>query len=87
MSRVFDKVIRVQALDELTEDWTDRFKLHAYVNAPSSKDKQYTDAGATRTKRYLIFEVRYFTAREESALNFQGFRIGYCGVIFTITDF
>ena len=86
MSKVYDKSIVIQKRDEITEDWTDVFKLHASINKNKS-DSEYLSAGAIQDKRTLVFEVRYFSDLEDIAHNIQFYRIVYRGVPYDIKDF
>lgn len=86
MSKVFDRPITIQKLDEATEDWLDVYKVHAFINKASS-DNEYLNAGAIQGKRNLAFEVRYFKDLEDISFNLQTYRILYNGIPFNITDY
>jgi SPP1 family predicted phage head-tail adaptor len=88
MSKLFDRPITIQILDENTEDWSDLFDrpIHARINKASS-DNEHLTAGAIRSKRTLTFEVRYFKALEAISLNTQIYRIIYQGVPYNIVDY
>lgn len=86
MSRVYDRPIIIQKIDEKTETWTDLYKTHAYINKAKS-DNEYLSAGAIRSKRSLVFEVRYFANLEAISLNTQSYRILYKGVPYNIVDY
>ena len=60
---VYDKPITIQILDEDTEKWTDKFKLHARVN--KSGGSEYLNGGAVQSRSNLVFEVRYFPELED----------------------
>lgn len=81
----YDKPIKIQAIDEATEQWTDLFSLHARVN--KSGGSEYLNAGANQSKATLVFEVRYF--KDLEAINYDrgSYRIIYRGRIFNITDY
>ena len=86
MSRPYDKPIVIQKIDEITEQWADVYKVHASVNK-SSSDTEYLTAGAVQGKRKLTFEVRYFKALEDIALNLQCYRVVFQGVPYDIKDY
>lgn len=86
MSRVFDKPIVIQKIDEATESWVDVFKLHASINK-SKSDNEYLSAGAIQVKKNLTFEVRYFADIEAVGLNLQAYRIVYQGIPYDLKDY
>ena len=86
MSRVYDKPITIQKIDEITESWADVFKVHAHINKAKS-DSEYLRAGAIRAKKSLVFEVRFFSRLEDISLNLQNYRIVYQGVTYDIEDY
>lgn len=86
MSKLFDRPITIQKINELTEKWEDVFKVHASINKAST-DNEYLNAGAIQAKRNLTFEVRYFKALEDISYNTQMYRILYQGVTFNIKDY
>ena len=86
MSRPYDKPIVIQKIDEITEHWADVYNVHASVNKTSS-DTEYLTAGAVQCKRKLTFEVRYFKALENIALNLQCYRVVFQGVPYDIKDY
>jgi head-tail adaptor len=47
MNRPFDRPITLQKIDEITEKWTDVYKLHAQINKAKA-DNEYLNAGATQ---------------------------------------
>lgn len=86
MSRIYDKAITIQKINEITEDWEDVFKVHARINRAKS-DSEYVDAGATRQKRSITFEIRYFKQLEDIDFNIRSYRILYNNVPYDITDY
>lgn len=86
MARLYDRPIIIQEIDELTETWTDKFKVHASINK-SKGDDEYLNGGAIQGKRNLTFEVRYFAELEDIGLNIQRYRILYQGVPYDVKDF
>ena len=86
MSKLFDRPITIQKVDELTETWKDVFKVHARINKAKA-DNEYLSAGAIQAKKNLTFEVRYFADLEDIALNLQSYRIVYRGVSYDIKDY
>ena len=85
MSRVFDKPITIQILDEQTETWSDKWQLHAFVN--KTQGREYSDAGAERSVQSLTFEVRYFSDIKAIRYNTQLYRIKYDDHFFNIEDY
>lgn len=81
----YDKPITIQIQDPDTEDWTDRWKLHARVNKTGGG--QTLNAGADQYRATLTFEVRYFKALEEIRYNPQPFRVIYRGHTFKLSDY
>lgn len=86
MSRIYDKPISVQRINETTETWEDVLKVHARINKAKS-DNEYLDSGAIQAKRSLVFEVRYFSALEDISFDIQRYRIVYQGVPYDIKDY
>lgn len=87
MNLAFDKPISIfKLVDEATESWEEVFKIHARINK-SKSDNEYLSGGAIQGKRNLTFEIRYFTALEDMALNIQSYRIVYQDVPYDIKDY
>lgn len=86
MSKVYDRPIIIQKIDEASEDWIDVFKIHASINKGKSDD-EYLNGGGIQGKRTLVFEVRYFKDLEDISYNTQLYRIVYQGITFDIRDF
>ena len=86
MSKVFDKNIVIQKMDETTEKWTDLYTIHARINKAKA-DNKYLSSGAIQDKRSLTFEVRYFKQLEFICLNLQVYRILYQGVPYDLKDY
>lgn len=86
MSRVYDRPISIQRINELTEKWEDAHKVHASINKAKS-DNEYLKAGAIQAKKNLTFEVRYFKDLEDISLNLQSYRIVYQGIPHNIEDY
>lgn len=82
----FDRPVTVQKMDEETEEWVDIYRLHARINKARA-DNEHFDAGAERSDRQLMFEVRYFKDLEKIAYNTQMYRIIYMGIPFNIVDY
>ena len=76
----------IQAQDPDTEEWADKWKLHA-LKVNKTGGGQTLSAGADQYKTSLTFEVRHFKALEELRYNPQPFRIIYQGHKFKITDY
>jgi SPP1 family predicted phage head-tail adaptor len=86
MVKTYDKPIKIQKRDEITETWVDVFNLHAFINK-GKNDDEYLSAGAIQGKRTLVFEVRYFKDLEDISYNTQLYRILYRGITYDIKDF
>lgn len=82
---IFDKPITIQEQDPNTEEWADRWKLHAYVNKTGGG--QTLNAGADQYRATLTFEVRYFSGLEALRYNPQPYRILYRGHTFKLVDY
>lgn len=86
MSRIYDRLISVQKINEDTEKWEDVYQVHASINKAKS-DNEYLNAGAIQAKKMLSFEVRYFAALEDISANLQSYRIVYLGAPYNIVDY
>jgi SPP1 family predicted phage head-tail adaptor len=86
MTKVFDKVIEIQTIDEMSETWTTKYNLHAYINKAKANN-EYLNAGAIQSQRALTFEVRYFKALEDIANNTQCYRILFNDITYNIEDY
>ena len=86
MSRLYDRPISIQRINEVTELWEDVFKVHASINKAKT-DNEYLNAGAIQAKRNLTFEVRYFADLEDISFNLQSYRIVYQGIPYNIEDY
>lgn len=81
----YDKPITIQHQAPDTEEWADRWNLHARVNKTGGG--QALTAGADQYRATLTFEVRYFKALEELRYNPQPFRVVYRGHTFKLVDY
>ena len=86
MTKVFDRPITIQKINESTEAWEDLYAVHASINKTKS-DNEYLNAGAIQAKKTLVFEIRYFKDLEDISLNTQRYRIVYQGVPYNIADY
>ncbi len=86
MSRIYDKLISIQRINESTEKWEDWLTVHASINK-SKGDSEYLNAGAIQAKRSLTFEIRYFEDLEDISYDLQMYRIVYQDISFNIEDF
>ena len=82
---IYDKPITIQVRDPDTEEWADKWALHARVN--KTRGGQALNAGADQYRATLTFELRYFRALEEMRYNPQPFRIVYRGHNFKVVDY
>lgn len=81
----YDRAITIQQQDPDTEDWVDRWKVHAHINKTGGG--QVLNAGADQYHATLTFEIRYFAALEELRYNPQPFRVVYRGHTFKMVDY
>jgi SPP1 family predicted phage head-tail adaptor len=86
MPKVFDKPIEIQVIDEMSETWVTKYNTHANINK-AKPTNEYLNAGAIQSQRALTFEVRYFKALEDIALNTQCYRILFNGISYNIEDY
>lgn len=86
MSRLYDRPITIQKLDQKAKRWDDLFRVHASINKAKA-DNEYLSAGAIQAKKSLTFEVRYFKDLEDISLNLQSYRIVYQDVPYNIKDY
>lgn len=82
---VYDKPITIQVQDPETEEWTDKLRLHAWVNKTGGSAN--FNAGTDQANASLTFKVRYVRALETIAYNTQPYRIVYRGRTFKVTDY
>ena len=83
---VYDKIIKIQKIDEETEEWSDVFTLHSCINKHKSDDK-YLGSKAIQDKISFVFRVRYFKDIEEIFGNLQLYRIVYNNKNYEIVDY
>lgn len=81
----YDKPILIQQLNEVTEEWTTRFSLHARVN--KTRGGETFNGGSSRSNASRTFEIRYFKQLEDIDGNTQSFRIVYRGRTYNIVDY
>lgn len=81
----YDKPITIQVQDPETEEWTDKLKLHAYVNKTSGSTG--FNAGADQYRASLTFRLRYVKALEDIEYSPQPYRILYRGRTFKVVDY
>lgn len=86
MTKVFNRPISIQRINETTEIWEDVYQVHASVNK-STDDSEYLNAGAIQNKRKLVFEVRYFADLEAISFNAQLYRVVFGGVAYNVTSY
>lgn len=86
MSKLFDRPITIQKINEITEDWDDVFKVHASINKAKSNN-EYLSAGAIQGKISLVFELRFFKNLEAISDDMQSYRVVYNGKPYNITDY
>ena len=81
----YDKPIKIQKINEVTEKWEEIYSLHARVN--KSNGSEYLSAGANQSKSTLVFKVRYFNDLEDINYSRGLYRIVYRDRLFNITDY
>lgn len=86
MSKLFDRPIVIQKINELTEDWDDVYALHASINKAKT-NSEYLNAGAIQGKISLVFEIRFFKDLEAIGNDMQSYRVVYNGTPYNITDY
>ena len=82
---MYDKPIIIQVQDPNTEEWSDKFRLHATVNKTGGGSR--FNAGTDQHTASLTFKVRYARTLEDLAYNPQPYRIIYRGRTFKIVDY
>ena len=86
MSKLFDRPITIQKINELTEDWDDVYTVHASINKAKA-NSEYLSAGAIQGKVNLVFEVRFFKNLEAISCDMQSYRVVYNGTPYNIIDY
>mgnify|MGYP003295394696 CR=1 FL=1 len=86
MSRLYDKPIIIQKINESTETWEDVYKVHACINK-AKNDDEYLNAGAIHGKRTLTFEIRYFDDLEDMSFDLQSYRVVFQGRPYDLKDY
>jgi SPP1 family predicted phage head-tail adaptor len=86
MSKLFDRPITIQKINESTEEWDDVYKVHASVNKAKA-NSEYLNAGAIQGKVSLVFEVRFFKNLEAISCDMQSYRVVYDGTPYNIIDY
>lgn len=86
MSKLFDRPITIQKINEMTEDWEDVYNVHASINKAKANN-EYLNAGAIQGKVSLVFEVRFFKNIDLIANDTQHYRIAYNGSFYDIIDY
>lgn len=81
----YDKPITIQAIDPVTEQWSDLWKLHARVNKTTGSE--FVEGGAVQSQSTKTFEVRYFEGIDVLDYNRGYYRIVYNGHLFNIDDY
>lgn len=84
MAKTYSLPITLLKADE-NEDFKPWIRLHASINKPR-QDDEYMKAGAIQNKRYLRFDIRYFSALKDVFASQQNYRILYDGVEYNITS-
>ena len=82
---MYDKPITIQVQDAETEEWVDKFKLHATVNKTGGGSN--FNAGTDQYNASLTFKLRYIRALEDLAYSPQPYRIIYRGRTFKVVDY
>lgn len=82
---IYDKPITIQVQDPVTEEWSDKLRLHAGVNKTTGGVN--FNAGADGFTARLTFEMRYVKALEDIAYSPQAFRVLYRGRTFKVVDY
>lgn len=83
----FDKPIKIQVQDPVTEEWTDAFEKNLLAKVNKTGGGSDFNAGAEQYHVRLTFELRYLKKLEEIAFGVQPFRIIYRGKMFKIVEY
>lgn len=86
MSKVYDRPIIIQKINEDTEKWDNLYNVHASVNKAKS-NSEYLGSGAIQGKQSLTFEVRFFADLKDISLNTQSYRILFEDTPYNIIDY
>lgn len=81
----YDKPIIIQKLNEDTQEFEDRWKLHA--NVRYTQGSEYSDAGAQRSTQTMNFIVRAFKDLKEIKRNTQIYQIIFEDSTFSIEEY
>lgn len=81
----YDKSIRIEKQDNISEKWESFANCHARVN--KTGNKEYVSSGAVRSQNTLTFEIRYSRQLEDIRLNTQIYRLFYRGAYYNIVDY
>ncbi len=83
---IFDKPVKLQKRNEISEEWETIFYLHANINK-ARDDSEYLNGGAIRSKIKRVFTIRYFSGLEEIETNTQDYRLLYKEHSYNITAY
>ena len=81
---VFIQIIKIQKLNEDTQEYDDYYTCHAQVNKTGGDE--YLIAGAVSTKNKFTFIVRYCNELKNLQFDTQSYRIVFSNVVFNIID-
>ena len=81
---VFNQIIKIQKLNEDTQEYDDYYTCHAQVNKTGGDE--YLIAGAVSTKNKFTFIVRYCNELKNLQFDTQSYRIVFSNVVFNIID-
>lgn len=81
----FDKPIIIQKIDDVTEQWSNLWSLHARVNKTTGSE--FVEGGAIQSQATKTFEVRYFQDIEDVDYNRGLYRLIYRDHTFNIVDY
>lgn len=81
----FDKPIIIQKIDDVTEQWSNLWSLHARVNKTTGSE--FVEGGAIQSQATKTFEIRYFQDIEDVDYNRGLYRLIYRDHTFNIVDY
>lgn len=79
-----NKLIKIEKLDQKTENWDKYYQCYAEVNKATGKE--YFNAKTNITQYTFNFKVRYISKLEDTIFNTNQYRIIYKNKIFNIKN-
>lgn len=79
-----DKLVKIEKMDEKTENWEKFYSGHAEINKASGKE--YVNIGSIISKNTFNFDLIYNKKLEDIIFNTEIYRIIYKNKIFKIVN-